>query len=246
MTILAIDLGNSRIKWGFRHGGEWLSLGALPKANAAQLAGIWSDQPPPTRILGCNVAGVAWQQQLESAVAMWGMRVEWVATRQMQCGVVNCYDDPVQLGTDRWIAMIAAWHRLRESRRGCIVMSVGTAVTIDALTSSGEFIGGVIIPSPHVMAESLESSTAALKRVPGRFHLPPTNTADAIATGGYIAVGGALWRMERALKVNGDENCDVVLTGGGAADLQPTLERQVTLIPNLLLEGLVVVSGEKA
>ncbi len=168
--------------------------------------------------------------------------MEWVASRERQCGVINRYEEAGQLGADRWVALIATRKRVTGA---CIVVSAGTAVTIDAMNAGGEFLGGVIIPNPSMMAESLEQKTAALKRQPGKFHLLPTNTADAIATGAYLAVGGALNRVEHALRALGERSCEVLLTGGGAEDLQPTLGRPVILIPNLVLEGLVVVASRR-
>ncbi len=247
MMILAIDAGNSRIKWGIHHGSEWWSLGSLPSADAARLSVVWGNQTPPSKVIGCNVAGADPGRDIVQAVATLGCQIEWVSSRREQCGVVSRYDDAEQLGADRWIGLIAARRRMQNfegTGRGCIVLSAGTAVTIDALTSTGEFLGGVIIPGPLVMADSLEKNTAALKRQAGKFRLLPTNTADAIATGAYLAVGGALARVEQALRRSGEHDCEVLITGGGAADLQPTLERNVTLIPNLVLEGLIVVASQ--
>lgn len=242
MTVLAVDVGNSRIKWGFHHEGEWLSMGALPRVDSSRLANVWADHPVPSRIVGCNVAGEEAGREIDRAVAVRGCRMEWVVSRARQCGVINRYDEASQLGADRWAALIAARRRVPG---GCIVLGAGTAVTIDAMNAQGEFVGGVILPNPSIMAESLEKHTAALKRQPGKFHLLPTNTADAITTGAYLAVGGALNRIEHALRTLGETACEVIMTGGGASDLQPTLERTVKLIPNLVLEGLVVVASQR-
>ncbi|MFN0315570.1 MAG: type III pantothenate kinase [Burkholderiales bacterium] len=242
MTVLAIDVGNSRIKWGFHHQGEWLSMGALPRADSARLASVWADNPAPHRVVGCNVAGEEAGREIGHAVAARGCQVEWIVSRANQCGVANRYDEPSQLGADRWAALIGARKRVAG---GCVVLSAGTAVTIDAMSAQGEFLGGVILPNPSIMAEALERHTAALKRQRGKFHLLPTNTADAIATGAYLAVGGALNRIENTLRTLGEASCEIVMTGGGAADLQPTLDRNAKLIPNLVLEGLAVVASQR-
>lgn len=242
MTVLAVDVGNSRIKWGFHQEGEWISMGALPRADSSRLASVWADNPAPHRVVGCNVAGEDAGREIDHSVEVRGCRMEWVVSQERQCGVINRYDEASQLGADRWAALIAARRRVPG---GCIVLSAGTAVTIDAMTARGEFVGGVIMPNPSIMAESLERHTAALKRQPGKFHMLPTNTADAIATGAYLAVGGALNRIEHALRALGEPSCEVFMTGGGAADLQPTLERTVKLIPNLVLEGLVVIASQR-
>lgn len=244
MTLLVVDAGNSRIKWGFHHQGEWLSLGALPRADAQRLANLWADQAAPARALGCNVADAEVKARIEEAVRSRGIEILWASSQARQCGLVNGYDDPTQLGTDRWLGMLAARRRVAPRGKACIVLSAGTAVTIDAVTAQGHFIGGVILPGAAIMAEALERGTAGLKRQSGRYHLPPTNTADAIATGALIAIGGALRRMEDELRTHGEEDCEVILTGGGASDLQPALQRVCLLIPNLVLEGLVVIDSQ--
>lgn len=246
MTILVVDCGNTRIKWGFHHDAEWLALGALARADAGRLASEWASHPVPERVLGCHVADAASRGSVEQALHARGVSCEWVRSQASQFGLVNGYDDPAQLGPDRWVAMLAARRRLRQEGKAFIVLSAGTAVTIDAVTAAGRFIGGVILPGAAIMAEALERGTAALRRSPGRFRLPPSNTADAIATGAFIAVGGALSRMEDVLRRRGESECEVFVTGGGAAELQPTLDRPTVLIANLVLEGLVEIAIRSA
>lgn len=245
MTLLVIDIGNSRIKWGFHGDGQWLSFGALPRADAHRLASVWAEQPVPLRALGCNVADVDSMGQIEQALRASGLPIQWVRSQASQCGLVNGYDDPAQLGADRWVGMLAARNRVQGQGKSCVVLSAGTAVTIDAVTAAGEFIGGVILPGAAIMAEALERGTAALKRRPGHFRLPPTNTADAIATGTFMAVAGALRRMQDVLKHRDDSDCEIFITGGGATDLQATLDCPSTLIPNLVLEGLLVIAAQQ-
>lgn len=239
MTVLVVDAGNTRIKWGFHNEGEWLSLGAMPRTEAGNLSAVWASSAPPERALGCIVADPRTKVLIEQAAAARGCVIHWASSQASQCGLINGYDEPSKLGADRWLGMLAARRRMPPGK-GCIVLSAGTAVTIDAVTSQGEFIGGVILPGAAIMAEALERGTAALKRQPGLFRLPPTNTADAIATGAFIAIGGALRRMENALIARGEAGCEIYITGGGAVELQPTLDRPATLIPNLVLEGLLV------
>jgi len=246
MTVLVIDVGNTRIKWGFHHQGEWLSLGALPRPDALRLASLWADQPLPTRVLACNVSDGYARQEIESAVHARGAQVEWVRSQARQCGVVSGYDDPMQLGADRWLGMVAARKRTSATSRACLIMSVGTAVTIDALSAWGKHLGGIILPNPALMADALERHTAGLKRQPGKVVMLPTNTADAIATGAIVALAGALARVEGVLKAEEDNGCELLVTGGGGADLRPHLHRPSLLVPNLVLEGLVVVADEVA
>ena len=61
VPVLAIDAGNTRIKWGLRVGEEWVAKGALATADAAKLGRDWPVAPPGTRALGSNVGGYAVQ-----------------------------------------------------------------------------------------------------------------------------------------------------------------------------------------
>ena len=71
-------------------------------------------------------------------------------------------------------------------------------MTIDALTADGEFLGGLILPGPELMAEALATGTAGLPRQPGQFEVFPTSTANAIFSGALQAVCGAIERIERS------------------------------------------------
>ena len=76
----------------------------------------------------------------------------FIGAREKQCGVRNGYAKPAQLGSDRWAALIAAWHLVQ---RKCLVVDSGTATTIDTLSGQGEFVGGLILPGVELMQRSL-------------------------------------------------------------------------------------------
>ena len=123
-----------------------------------------------------------------------------------------------------------------------MVVNVGTAVTIDALTAAGEFLGGLILPGPELMAEALATGTAGLPRQPGQFEVFPTSTANAIFSGALHAVCGAIERIGRSLISAGHAEPAIVISGGSGDVVAAQLGRPVTLAPNLVLEGLVAIA----
>jgi type III pantothenate kinase len=237
MRIVAVDVGNSRIKWGVWED-EWSTRDSVPTAQLETLALEWERLAPPDAIHASSVAAPHVRQWMDGWAARRGIGIHWLSSRREQCGVRSAYREPTQLGSDRWASLIAAWHLVRSA---ALVINAGTAVTIDALSAEGEFRGGVIVPGLTLMASALASGTAGLPRVPGAIAEFPDNTADAIATGAIHAVCGAIARMRSALLKTGAVP-QIVLSGGAAAAIEPHLEAPVLAVPFLVLEGLRIVA----
>ena len=178
--MLLLDVGNSRCKWARIESGVWTQPGVAGNAEWQFLQRSFEQLSPPARIIISNVGGEAMAQHLRKICSMWPVQAEFVLAQKEQCGVKNSYEDPSRLGSDRWAALIAAWHR---SGRACLVVNCGTATTIDALSDAGEFLGGLIIPGVTLMQQSLTHNTAQLQTEEGMVKNFPRNTADAIYSG---------------------------------------------------------------
>ena len=174
--ILAIDAGNTRVKWGLRDGGEWLRRGAVATGAVEAIAGDWGALPGPARAIASNVAGEGVRTALERACGARGIALRFIASEASRLGVVNGYRDPGQLGPDRWAGLVAA-HLCGPGNQ--LVVNAGTALTIDALDALGRFRGGLIVPGPALMRRSLEGGTAGLRLTEGRFEAFPATTPDA-------------------------------------------------------------------
>jgi type III pantothenate kinase len=234
MKVLAIDAGNSRIKWGLA-ADEWIERGAVATANAGELEQALAHLPPPDRIVAANVAGVAAAQAIASAAQRFGLGAETIVPRAEQCGVRSGYAKPEQLGPDRWAALIGA----RALFDGpCVVVNAGTTMTVDALSAEGVFLGGFIVAGYAVMRASLASNTARLALQDGGFSFFPDNTGDAIASGAMNALAGAVDRMVRYMVDVGEGEPLVMLSGGDADIVAPHLNHRVQVVDNLVLEGL--------
>jgi len=247
--ILAIDCGNTRAKWGLHSWGlpgerladsapinaGWRAQGAVPVDQLQDLQAAWQPLPQPHAIVIANVAGAAVRAMLEGALGRFDAKPVWVQSRASQCGVINGYADPAQLGSDRWCALIAARHA---HRGACLVVNAGTATTVDMLTAGGMFRGGVILPGLELMKRSLAARTAELPFARGEFSADPRNTADAIETGCLLAQLGAIEKMYSSL----EPGAMCLLSGGAALKIAGRLGIPVRVMENMVLEGLVRIA----
>jgi type III pantothenate kinase len=236
--MLLVDIGNSRIKWALAEKDLWLHQGSADITDWVVMQQAWAGMPQPRKVVVSNVAGRQAEERIRIICAAWSCTVEFVTAQARQCGVTNRYDQPVQLGSDRWAALIGAWHQLRTA---CLVVSLGTATTIDALSADGEFLGGLILPGIAMMKSSLSAGTAQLMATTGNWVEFPRNTADAIASGAIQATVGAIRQQYHLL---GQPAAYCVLSGGAAAWAQPHLDVPLLHLDNLVLRGLHIIGME--
>ncbi|KQV60805.1 type III pantothenate kinase [Pelomonas sp. Root1217] len=253
MSFLAIDIGNTRLKWavyedGAEPGSPPTQHGAVFLENIDRLADDdWQHLAPPARILGSNVAGDAVRRRVEEQMEHWDLVPRWVVPAAEAAGVKNGYDHPTRLGADRWVAVIGAHaHAKKRGFEGpVLVVMVGTAVTVDALSTDGEFLGGLILPGHGIMLRALEGGTAGLRVPTGEVCDFPTNTSDALTTGGTFAITGAIERMFRLLAKR--EGCEplLLMTGGAGWKVAPALDAPHELIEGLIFDGLLAINSAR-
>jgi type III pantothenate kinase len=244
--ILAIDAGNSRVKWGWfqrdGNGGGWSSVASVSliefAASSDQVNPFSMTHENPARIIISNVAGEGAHQLLVNWTSIFEAEPLWLKGAARICGVTNRYDRPEQLGPDRWAALVAA--RALEPGRACLVVNAGTATTMDTLSADGEFLGGVIVPGVDLMRFVLHEHTGSLPLQSGNFVAAPRNTVDAIETGCRHAQAGA---VERMLRVAGAGSTCLVSGGGGQALIE-RLALPCRYVENLVLEGLARIGME--
>ncbi|MBK7547027.1 MAG: type III pantothenate kinase [Rhodoferax sp.] len=249
MTFLAIDVGNTRLKWALydvphtratvlAHGAEFLE-------NIEKLSeGPWAKLATPDHMLGCIVAGDAVKRRVEEEMELWDVAPQWVVANEAEAGLTNGYDHPARLGADRWVAMIGA-HRLMLDQgpaRPMVVVMVGTAVTVEAVDASGKFLGGLILPGHGIMLRALETGTAGLHVPTGDVREFPTNTSDALTSGGTYAIAGAVERMVHHLETHCGTKPMCIMTGGAGWKMAPSMSVKFELVDNLIFDGLLVLA----
>ena len=250
MTFLALDIGNTRLKWALydqaEPGSSAHAHGASFLETIDDLAdGDWKNVAPPERMLGCIVAGEAVRVRVEQQLEAWDVVPRWVVPGAHQAGVSNGYEHPSRLGADRWVALIGArWRVLsRGAPRPALVVMVGTAVTVDALDTQGRFLGGLILPGFGLMLKALEMGTAGLKVPTGEVVEFPTNTSDALMSGGAYAIAGAVRRQYRRLQARCGQDPLVLMGGGAAVKLAPITDLPLEHVDTLVFDGLLAIGA---
>ena len=253
MTFLAIDVGNTRLKWALyespRQGATLLAQGAEFLDHIDRLAeGAWAKLPAPKRMLGCVVAGDAVKRRVvEQIDELWDVPAHWVVSSAQEAGLRNGYDHPSRLGCDRWVAMIGARHHMlsRGPASPLIVVMVGTAVTVEAVDTDGTFLGGLILPGHGIMLRALESGTAGLHVPTGEVRPFPTNTSDALTSGGTYAIAGAVECMVQHLARHSGMEPVCIMTGGAGWKMAPSMTRPFELVDNLIFDGLLEIAAHR-
>ncbi len=252
MSFLAIDVGNTRLKWALyaspQPGAATLAHGAVFIENIDALAeGDWARLPAPTSMLGSNVAGDAIRRRVEEQLELWDIAPRWVVPAAQAGGVTNGYDFPSRLGADRWVALIGARSHVlaRGPARPALVVMIGTAVTVDALDIEGQFLGGLILPGHGIMLRALEGGTAGLRVPTGEVRHFPTNTSDALTSGGTYAITGAIGRMHRHLQERCGQPPVLLMTGGAGWKVSPYLDVPHELVEHLIFDGLLALQAHR-
>ncbi|MGD8339163.1 MAG: type III pantothenate kinase [Gammaproteobacteria bacterium] len=255
--MIAIDCGNTRLKWARFEGRARLDGGHASlrgagdpfEALAAGLGDLAGRNDSAGHVLVANVAGPEVAEHISAAVrSTLGRDSEFVSVQANAHGIECAYADPGTLGVDRWLAMIAA----RNLRDGPFaVVGAGTALTFDAVDRSGRHLGGLILPGDRLMIEALASHAEQIPVVPpaGRavrgLEILGRSTAEAVSHGARLALAAAVDRAVATVTAELGEAIAVLLTGGDAPLVEEWLASDAEVEADLVLEGLAVIGGEK-
>lgn len=236
---LLIDAGNSRLKWAAVEDGQWCAQGCC---DYADLAVLKAQLTAGADCFIASVASAAHEQRLAALLEAADIGALWLVAEADFGGVKNSYQNPLQLGVDRWMGLIAARRRTRGS---VLVVSAGTAMTVDALSAAGVFLGGVIVPGASLMRRALQQGTALVSEVTGHWQAFPRSTADAVESGIVAALCGAIEQQLARLAEAAGEVPLCLLTGGDAGMLLPHLTVPAEHVPALVLEGIDCIARER-
>ena len=247
---LLLDFGNTRLKWAIssgkaaanaqthivRHGACCYTPEALTAwgAEIARLSDLRALQ-------FSSVVSAEREAAVFAQTASLGLTPHRFTVSGRSGALTNAYGSPETLGVDRWAAAIGGWGLCGVS---CLIISAGTATTIDVVQAGGDgaqavYRGGLILPGVDLMLDALHAGTARLPRAEGCYRGVPDvadNTHDAMTTGALDATCGAIERMGRALPAD----APWILTGGAAGPIAQVLGDRVRCVANLVLEGLAL------
>jgi type III pantothenate kinase len=242
--MLLIDVGNSRIKWAWADGsmlGAQHSLQHSGQVGREWLNAVETFRQQPDRIVVANVAGPRMAEALHAMLdRAFRVDAQFASVTASAAGVTCAYQDPQQLGVDRWLAVIGAWQR---AQRAVCVVDSGTATTVDAVDDTGRHIGGLILPGLDLMEDSLLKRTSDIARA-----VDPAartgaacfadNTAGAVRSGAALATAALAERAAAELARRTRREPVLLITGGNAERMAVCLERTHEIVPDLVLRGL--------
>lgn len=243
--ILELDCGNSFIKW------RVTSLDARGRVHAEGVAGEpWELVEEllslrSVNISCCRMVSVRGDEETRSLreiiARLLDVEVICAESSAMLGGVTNGYRDFRRLGLDRWLAVVAAYQLCRKP---CVVIDLGTAVTIDLVAEGGRHLGGYITPGIALLTDQLRTHTKRILYDAEEARLalsdmsPGRSTSEAVERGclkmlrGYIE--GQI--LDAALSLGSEP---MVYVTGGDASLFAS-ERQVEFVPDLVFRGLAI------
>ncbi|MBE8157834.1 MAG: type III pantothenate kinase [Betaproteobacteria bacterium] len=229
---LAVDCGNTRIKWAAVKNGAALTVQTAP---AARPGALQKAARRASEAWVSHAGGVVARRDLRAVLRGCGA-VNFVRSAARGGGVINSYRPPESLGVDRWLALVAA----RPMQKDLIIITAGTAATIDALRADGVFLGGAILPGIGLMHGALARRTnLSAPEWGGGGLLPPCTTAAAMCAGAVFAAAGAA-RMFRKHCLSGAR---FLVSGGDAEKILPWLPKSAAHIPHLPIRGLIRLRG---
>lgn len=248
--LLALDVGNTNVTVGVFDGDrladhrrlrtvreqtpdEWAillrNLFALSGLDARNIDGIVvaSVVPPLNRALS------------DMAFRNFGLSAMFVS-HQTDTGIRICCDNPQEVGADRLVNSVAAFHLYGGP---CIVVDLGTAITFDAIARHGDYLGGVIAAGIGISTEALFAKTARLPLV--SFETPAkvigTNTVASIQSGLFYGALGAIDSIVERMRNELGEDTKIVTTGGQAELIVSESRWLRTVNQQLTLEGLRLI-----
>ena len=254
--LLVADIGNTRMKWA-------LFVPTAPEAGLPQCRGTlvippgqpwdWQLLFDQQALLGGKIEQVwlsgSQQERLETLINDWPTELPTpqVLRSALQLPIPLGVDYPDKVGVDRVLNAVAV-NRLRTGQAPAVIVDAGTAITIDAVSETGRFLGGAILPGYELEAHALHDYTSLLPFIPmeeiiGEIPVVIGKNTHAALRSGLIwgqvgAVNEIVSRMNSSLQAEGNVPPQYFLTGGAAPLLEPHLREQFRLLPQLTLQGL--------
>ena len=245
---LLVDLGNTSLKWISVHEGRLNESNRISHRHnplECQLDQAWGSERPPAIVWVVAVASQSLQDELRRWIeAHWSVPVHFMRTEKTTMGVTCAYQQPEDLGVDRWAAIVAAYNH---HPQGVCVLDCGTAITLDLIDGDGLHLGGYILPGFELMRQSLFGNTAIAvvedEQISGDFG---KSTASCIALGARKAVASLVESSIERLQAAGVCDPALILTGSSANGIRSMIQIDHEIREQLVLEGLLMYARGKA
>ena len=248
--LLAIDIGNTNAVLGLFDGQRLVAhwrLTTLHEQTVDEygilIRNLFAvDQIDPDSIHGIIISSVVPQldSTLEEVALRYFGRAPLFVRPETLTGIPLLYDNPQEVGADRMVNAVAAHAKYGGP---CVVVDFGTAITFDAISRQGEYLGGIIAPGLGISAEALFSRAARLTRVDLRepAQVIGTNTTASIQSGLYYGFIGLVDGILERILASLGSGAAVVATGGQAELLARGSRFIREVDQKLTLEGLRII-----
>jgi type III pantothenate kinase len=239
--IVDVDIGNSRIKWRT----SLSPLHMYSESDERRVLDVWSGFVGVSRLRVASVVESPRSEEvLDWALQRWGVKPELAEVKDMFAGINIAYENTSALGVDRWLAMHAAKSECPD--RNLIVVSAGTALTADYLTSSGIHLGGYIFPGWRAASNGLLGSVNRLCKVSPQLskEWSPGNSTLKCIESGFAFTYRSLIRSFVTDVFSAADMAKLIISGGdGELMYGFAQEAKFDCIynPLLVLQGLDVV-----
>ena len=250
--LLAIDIGNTNVSLGAYAGENLIAcwrIATLHNRTADEtgvlIRQLFSlsevDYKKVSAVIASSVVPQTNSAFREMSEKYFGLETIFLDS-SFDFGLKINYNPPASVGIDRIVAASAA---VQKYGKPCIICDFGTATTIDAVNSIGEYLGGTITPGLKVLADALFEKTSKLPKVEiSKVETVIGNsTADSIRAGIYYGYAGLVERIIRQMIAELGEMPRIVATGGLAFFVAESCELVETIDEILMLEGLRFAFG---
>jgi type III pantothenate kinase len=241
--LLELDCGNTLIKWRLLDQEGRVRDGDMAP-DLVELQRLLGGQEREIR--GCRLVSVRSSEETQVVVdqlASW-LKLHPELARPARClaGVSNGYEDYTRLGMDRWLALVAGYDLCRKA---CVVIDLGTAVTVDYVDASGQHLGGYIAPGSKLLRAGLVRHTRLIRyegvpRGERDISTPGRGTAEAVEHGCDLMLAGFVREQLRIAHEVVGTGMMVILTGGDAERMAELLPEGCHVIGDLVFRGLAL------
>ena len=254
--LLAIDVGNTNTVFGITRGnGAWNACWRVSTSRStigndwgpiiASLAirdGIDLDEVADVCI--CSVVPAA-TSALSEYAREWLHIEPMLVTADLALNVALGMENPKEVGADRIANAVAAWESCCTA---CIVIDMGTATKVEAITDDGVFAGGSIAIGLGASMEALTSRAARLFNV--ELKDPDTaigrNTVEALQAGIVRGHRHLVTGLVQDIRLQIGLDAPVLITGGLAAHFRDEIGALAQYEPNLTLDGIRLIHSLNA
>lgn len=258
-VLLAIDVGNTNAKFALFEGGELRARWriATDDRRTADEYAVWLDQllrieghdrvDVDAVIISTVVPRALHNLQL-LAVKYFGVEALVAGRDPVSWGIALKVDEPQSVGADRAVNAISA--QAVAPGQDKLVISFGTATTLDHIDPEGAYLGGIIAPGVNLSLEALVAAAAKLPRI--AIEAPPTPSVVGRTTESQMLIGvywGYVSMMEgliARMKAEIGKPLTVIATGGLAALFEEHAHLFDRIEPDLTLKGLMHLYNQRS